>query len=628
MDVADLATGASGSASDRRHAFAAFAKAWPEDPVDVIIGDYLSEGNMGVAAFRRVESTGSKTRELSNPLLSEGPAFEASFLEALEPAIHDIARYGIKVVVNAGASDAEALYQEVLTLVKSQELRVPVAWVSGDEVMPAVDNSLKNGTKFHNIYTGQELSAWPFEPIYAQAYLGGMGIAQALSSGAQIVICGRVADASPVIGAAVWYHQWQRSQLHQLANALIAGHLIECSSYICGGNFAGFRELRHHGLDDVGFPIAEISSDGSVIITKQQGSGGLVTSHTCSAQLLYEIQGPWYYNSDVTAVLDQIWFEDMGMNRVALRGVQALPPPPTTKVGVTAKGGYQAEACYFLTGLDIRAKAELLEAQLRKSMAPYSSNFTALAFSTLGMPDPNADSQNAATCVFRIFAQAKRYEDLEPKRFLRPIMDNIMQGYPGATFHLDYRQGIPKPFFEYFVTLVPQTAIHQSVHFSDGSVVAVDPAPVTQVFPLRQPSQPETEATDALDFGPTQRAPLGSVAYARSGDKGSDCNCGFWVRRDDEYQWLRRLLSVTKIQELLGRDWKPDHVPAMAIDRFELPSMRAVHFLIRNHLDRGVQSTGEVDFLGKNCAEYLRSRVVDVPIRFLERGIIGSVNEV
>ena len=196
-----------------------------------------------------------------------------------------------------------------------------------------------------------------------------------------------------------------------------------------GGNYSGFKELEgmKGGWSDLGFPIGEISKDGSVVITKQKGSGGLVSVNTCSSQLLYEIQGPWYYNSDVTAVLDRIWFEQVGVDRVAVRGVKSLPPPPTTKVGCTALGGYQAEAFYFLTGLDVPAKARMLEAQLRLALLPYSHNYSLLSFRVLGSPAPDSDNQDAATALFRIFAQAKKSEDIAPPKFLRPIIDNIMQ---------------------------------------------------------------------------------------------------------------------------------------------------------------------------------------------------------
>lgn len=457
-----------------------------------------------------------------------------------------------------------------------------------------------------------------------------MGIAAALAEGADIVLCGRVSDASPIIGAAAWYHGWKSNELDKLANAFVAGHLIECSNYVCGGNFTGFKSLEHSGdgWSNIGYPIAEISAEGDVVITKQvYATGGHVTVDTCTSQLLYEIQGPWYYNSDVTAILDGISFEQRGPNRVAVHGVKSGLPPPTTKVGITARGGFQAEAWWFLTGLDIEDKARMLEAQVRRLLAPYNDRFTALNFDLLGTSLPNAQDQNRATVPLRIVAQARRAEDLTAAKFLKPITDNIMQGYPGATCHLDMRMGFPRAVFEYYVTLLPQTSVQHQVHLpwkptASTQTVQILPPVETRTYPDRQPSQAHTQMSRAInltsEFGPTIRGPLGWIVHARSGDKGSDANCGFWVRHRDEYLWLRSLLSISTAHELLGELGRSR--AQLSIERFELPGLQAVHFLFRNLLDRGVGVTTTVDFLGKNVAEFLRAREVDLPTRFLHRG--------
>ncbi|KAJ6594567.1 DUF1446 domain-containing protein [Mycena capillaripes] len=596
--------GASGAASDRRLGFAQLASAHPDDPVDVLIGDFMSEGNMTTLAARKAEG-------------AEGGAFEAVFIEAITPALTDIAKYGIKIVVNAGASDTKLLHKVIVDLVKNQELSLNVAYISGDEVLPVIlDRSKSDPQAFLNVYTGESLSSWPFKPLYAQAYLGGLGIATALQKGADIVICGRVSDASLVIGAAAWWHGWDRTHLPQLANALIAGHLIECSTYITGGNFTGFKELEVGGRWlDLGFPIAEIGAGGEVVITKQKRRGGIVSVETCTAQLLYEIQGPWYFNSDVTAILDNIRFTQIGENRVSMTGIESAPPPPTTKVGITAHGGFQAEAHYFLVGLDTPTKARMFEQQVRHSLRSSIPSFTLLDFQLLGTPLPNAHTQTAATVVLRIVAQAQSAEALAPGKFARPIVDLVMSAYPGGTFHMDMRLGLPRPVYEYFVTRLAQADVRHCVHMQDGAVVEVPPPGVTRVFAARQPSSPASGlgVIGAGEFGTTVRAPLGLVAHARSGDKGSDSNVGFFVSGVEQYDWLQKLLSVDTVKALLE-----DEYNGKDIDRFELPNIRAVHFLLHDHLDRGVSCTSTVDFLGKNVAEFLRAREVDVPLRFLK----------
>ncbi|KAF7359032.1 hypothetical protein MSAN_01243900 [Mycena sanguinolenta] len=582
--------GASGSASDRREGFAQLASAYPNDPVDVIIGDFMSEGNMVWMAARKAEGA---------------TGYESGFVEAITPALADIVKYGIKVVVNAGGSDAQTLHKVIVELVKKQGLSesLKVAWISGDEVLPAVlERSKSDSQAFINIHTGETLSSWPFKPLYAQAYLGGLGIAAALQRDADIVICGRVSDASLVIGAAAWWHGWDRTHLPQLANALIAGHLIECSTYITGGNFSGFTELEQGGRWlDLGYPIAEIGAEGDVVVTKQKARGGIVSVETCTAQLLYEIQGPWYFNSDVTAIIDQVRFTQIGENRVSMTGVASAPPPPTTKVGISAYGGFQAEVHYFLVGLDVPAKARMFEQQL------------------IGTPAPNPHTQNSATAVLRIVAQAPTAAALASPRFLRPIIDLIMCAYPGGTYHMDARTGLPRQVFEYFVTRLPQTDVQHRVHMHDGTAVEVPPPSVTRVFDVQQPSQARSAAVGKAEFGETVRAPLGLIVHARSGDKGPDANVGFFVTDPEQFEWLRKLLSVDKMKELLAGEYS-----GKQIDRFELPNIHSVHFLLHDHLDRGVGCTSTVDFLGKNVAEFLRAREVDIPRKFLKERRSGA----
>ncbi|KAK0858495.1 hypothetical protein LTS02_009759 [Friedmanniomyces endolithicus] len=597
----------------------------PNDPIDVLTGDWMSEANMTARATMK--------------MAGGGDAYEPSFIEALEPALNDIARYGIKVAVNAGASDTALLAKVVTDLVATKRLPLKVAWISGDEVLPAVQRAQKEGrSDFSNICTGELLADWNFTPVYAQAYLGGLGIAAAFSHGADIVICGRVSDASPVIGAAYWWHGWNRDDhLLEMANALVAGHLIECSSYVCGGNFTGFRSLEPPqgnagagagaGWSNLGFPIAEISPSGQVILTKNLSSagGGEISTQTCTSQLLYEIQGPYYYNSDVTALLTSISFVQLTPHRVALHGVGAALPPPTTKIGITAPGGYQAELHWYPCGLDIGAKIRMLESQIRVLLHPHIQNFTLLQFQLLGLPAENPETQEAATVDLRIVAQALRAEDLGPGRFLRPCLDVIMQAFPGATPGLDLRLGFPRAVQEYYVTLLPQADIQHRVHLWDGSSLDIAPPGRCKTYPARQPSTPTPSpgnnsrdpSAKAFDFGPTVRGPLGWIVHARSGDKGSNCNVGFWVRRGgDEWEWLRGLLSVEGVKALLG----PEYKEGGRIDRLELPALYAVHFLLHDHLDRGVSCSASIDVLGKNVAEFLRARHVDLPVKFLNRG--------
>lgn len=257
----------------------------------------------------------------------------------------------------------------------------------------------------------------------------------------------------------------------------------------------------------------------------------------------------------------------------------------------------------------------MLEAQLR-SLLPIPAYHT-FVVRTNGRPPLDPRTQDSATCDIRIFAQAKNVEDLSYEKFLRPIIDNIMAAYPGAQFACDTRQGEPKPYQEFWPALMPQSAVQHRVHMESGEIIEIPAPTVTKTFPRHQPSYDTDSPVDLASFGPTTLAPLGYIVHARSGDKASNSNCGFYVRHEDEYDWLRSILSIDKVKELLGDDYN-----GKLVERFELPGIWAVHFLLFDHLDRGVASSSTYDVLGKNVAEYLRCKRVEIPKKFLERGRI------
>tara|TARA_R110002003_G_scaffold58_15_gene5219 strand:+ start:851 stop:1633 length:783 start_codon:yes stop_codon:yes gene_type:complete len=247
--------------------------------------------------------------------------------------------------------------------------------------------------------------------------------------------------------------------------------------------------------------------------------------------------------------------------------VGCLKPPPTTKVGLTAKGGFQAEAHYFLCGLDLEEKAAMLERQVRVALD--ESKFHCLKFRLNGRCRDNPYTQDSATVDLRIFAQSKDESALSTENFFRPVTNTIMQSYPGATFGVDARQAQPKPYFEYWVALLPQSSVKHVCYLPWKSLEVPIASPTdTQDFLYEQETYETSKPIDLSSLTPTTRGPLGHIVHARSGDKGSDCNVGFFVRNADEWDWLRSILTVEKVRELLGGDdsGKP-------IFRFELPNI-------------------------------------------------------
>lgn len=286
-------------------------------------------------------------------------------------------------------------------------------------------------------------------------------------------------------------------------------------------------------------------------------------------------------------------------------------------VGITAKGGWQAEFHFYLTGLDIPAKAAMIERQTKARMGPeHLSKFTCLTFTAAGAVPADPASQDEATVDLRIFAQTRDpdllsgagFVDSDRASFARFCIENLLQSYPGGTMAPDMRAAVGRPFFEYWVALMPQALVEETAHLPGGEVRRIPP-----------PASTRAETEDPVDLaalGPTTRGPLGWVVLGRSGDKSSNANLGLFVRHDDEWPWLRTLLSTATLRRLLGKD----NDDARQIDRCEMPGIRAVHFLLKDHLDRGFNSTSGFDSLGKNLCEYIRCKHVDIPNVFLERG--------
>ncbi|KAE8340532.1 hypothetical protein BDV24DRAFT_151888 [Aspergillus arachidicola] len=574
--------------------------------VDVIVGDWLSEMNIAWNAI-----TKSQDPDLG---------YEPGFLAQLSDCLDIVVEKDIKVVTNAGALNTSSLMQKVCALCKERgHSQVIVASVLGDDISEPIQREEPGFQDLHHLdHDDWKLKDWPLKPHCAVAYIGAWGIVEALNAGADIVICGRVTDASPVIGAAAWWYRWQRDAWDELAGALVAGHLIECGPYVTGANFSGFKPLLPN-LVDLSFPIAEISPDGSCIITKCEVYGGAVTKFNTIAQLLYELQGELYLNPDVAADLRNVFIDEVGPDRVRVCGAIGQPPPPTTKAMIAAPGGYQAEAIFYINGLDVNEKAEMLRNQLDHALCGH--NFCKLSIELYGSSVINPSSQQAGIVFLRVFAQARNMEDILAERFKTLIYALRMQSYPGYHMNLDFRMMDAKPFMEIFPAVIPLDLIHHRITLSNGIQQDAPSAPTTRRYPIQRPSYETKDPVPLTQFGATEATPLGSIVHARSGDKGDNFNVGFFVRNSDEYPWLQSFLTVDRFKELLGEDW-PKRENEPHVERCEFTNLLAVHFRVLDFLDGGIASSSRIDGLGKGIGEYLRSRVVDVPKKFLERGWI------
>jgi Acyclic terpene utilisation family protein AtuA len=432
-------------------------------------------------------------------------------------------------------------------------------------------------------------------PLTANAYLGAWGIVDCLNAGADVVVTGRVTDASVIVGPAATHFGWGRTDFDRLAGAVVAGHVIECGTQATGGNYAFFTEVE--SVDHPGFPLAEVYEDGSSVITKHPGTGGVVSTGTVTAQLLYEITGARYANPDVTARIDTAVLGNDGPDRVRITGVTGEPPPPTLKVSLNSIGGVRNTVTFVLTGLDIEAKADLVRRQLESRLAVKPAE---LEWRLARTDHPDAQTEESASALLHCIAR-----DADPvkvgRRFSSAAVELALASYPG--FNVTSPPGDGQVYGVFTAGFVDAAAVpHAAVH-ADGT--RVDIAPCAQTRPLRGADDPQLP--EPLPPAPTRRAPLGVIAGARSGDKGGSANVGVWVRTDDQWRWLAHALTVDKLRELMPE------TAGLGVTRHLLPNLRAVNFVIDGILGEGVAYQARFDPQAKGLGEWLRSRCVEIP---------------
>jgi hypothetical protein len=573
----------SGFYGDRASAMADLARA---GGIDVLTGDYLAEVTMLILGKARAKDSAA--------------GYATTFLGHLDAALEHLVANRIRLVVNAGGLNPAGLAAATRELVARRGHGLRVSHIEGDDVSGRLEALQQAGHSLGHLTSGEPLSSWPHQPLTANAYLGAFGIARSLEEGADIVITGRVADASLVVGPAAWWWGWSPDDHDALAGAVAAGHVIECGPHATGGNFSGFRSVGD--LAQPGFPIAEIAADGSSVITKDPGTGGAVTADTVTAQLLYEIGEPAYLNADVTTHLDTAQLTDLGDDRVEIRGVRGSAPPATTKVAVTAVGGWQNSVILALTGNDLDAKAALVERSVQRYLDA-AGGVDAFAIDRIGQAQPDPASQNAGTQLLRIAVQGSK--DAAGRAFSSRMVELALSSYPGL-----YALSPPQPgtaFGVYWPALLDQAALEHTVHHHHGGAETIAPgAPRGAGDEKTVPAEPSPPLPDRWT-GEFVIAPLGEVVHARSGDKGGDANLGVWARDPEAWAWLRSTLTVDELRRLLPetRD--------LQITRYELPNLGAVNFLIRGLLGTGATSTLRLDAQAKALGEWLRARSTNVP---------------
>jgi hypothetical protein len=429
-------------------------------------------------------------------------------------------------------------------------------------------------------------------------YFGCWGIVEALAAGADIVVTGRVTDAAVACGPAAWHHGWARDDWDALAGGVVAGHVIECSGQATGGNYSFFTEVP--GMARLGFPWAEVAADGSSVIGKHDGTGGQVSIGTVTSQLLYEIGGPAYLGPDVTARFDTIQLDQVAPDRVRIHGVKGEPPPPTLKVAMNELGGYRNDIAIALTGLDIDAKARVVEDAFWAACPYTAADFASVVTRVVRTDKPDPVTNEEATALWRISVKDPD-ERKVGRAFSNAVIETALASIPGM-YGVGGGPSAASPYGVYRPALIDADVVPQYVHVDDRTIQIerIAPAGPVPVIPAEGPAA-------APPDGPSTPGPFGRVVGARSGDKGGDANVGVFARSDPAWAWLDAFLTTERLIELLPEAGR------FPIDRYRLPNIRSLNFVVHGLLEEGVAASTRQDAQAKSLGEWLRARIVDIP---------------
>jgi hypothetical protein len=557
--------------------------------VDYLVFDYLAELTMSILAAAR----------LRKPELGYATDFVTVTMKSLLP---DIVQRGIRVVSNAGGMNPRGCADAIAALAAAQGLQVRIAVVEGDDVMPLLPQLRGEGAR--DMQNGRAL---PGTVVSANAYLGALPIRAALDEGAQIVITGRCVDSAVTLGVLMHEFGWRADDYDRLAQASLAGHIIECGCQATGGLHTDWEQVPDWA--NIGYPVVECSEDGSFVVSKPEGTGGLVSTATVGEQVLYEIGDPGaYLLPDVTCDFTQVRIEQIGVNEVRMSGARGRAPGTGYKVCATFVDGYRCNAQLTIIGIDAAAKARrtgqaILE-RVRKLLAENGwPDFTRTHIEVLGAETcygPHAATANVREAVLWLAVMHPEKAALE--LFAREIAPAGTSWSPGTTGAGG--RPSPSPSIRQCSFLLDKPRLQPTVTLGDVQLEVAVPPGAAPVPPAGSASAPPV-APVAVEGG--IEVPLIRLAYGRSGDKGDTSNIGLIAREPRFLPVLRAQVTPEKVQAWLA------HLVHGPVRRYDLPGFDAMNFVCESALDGGGMASLRNDPLGKGMAQLLLSMPVRVP---------------
>jgi hypothetical protein len=569
--------------------------------LDYLVFDYLAETTMAVLAAARAKRP-------------EG-GYATDFVDiAMKSVLPEVMRQGIKVVANAGGLNPQGCADALRALAEGLGLKPRIAVVLGDDVSALLPALRAAGTC--DMISGQPL---PERVLSANAYLGALPVARALAEGADIVITGRGVDSAVTLGPLMHEFGWTAQDHDLLAAGSLAGHLIECGCQATGGLHTDWQDIPD--WPDIGYPVIECHADGRVVVTKPEGTGGRVLRAAVAEQLLYEIGDPGaYLLPDVSCDFRHVRIEQKGPDRVEVTGARGAAPTAQYKVSATALDGYRCAGTLVIVGIDAAAKARrtgeaILERVRRILQAQGLPDFKATAVELLGaetLYGPHARTSAAREVMLRVVADHTHKAALEI--FAREIAPAGTSWSPGTTSPGGGRPS-PSPLIKPLAFFVDKAAVPVQV-VMEGRVLPIEVPLQGEMQRVTQrvmqggpaPAHPTPEPGPWVDADePLVDVPLVRLAWARSGDKGNTANIGVIARRPEWLPLLWARLTPQAVAAHLA------HLVQGPVQRFHLPGIHAMNFLLHEALDGGGPASRRMDPLGKGLAQILLDMPVAVP---------------
>lgn len=586
--------GATGFWGETDMAMAQFLR---EEDLDYIVFDYLAEITMSIMARARA----------SDPQLGYATDFVSAIVK---PNLKHVASSGIKLISNAGGVNPEACGKALRAVISEAGLDLKVVVITGDDLLNDLDRL--EAMNAAEMFSGEAFP--PKEKIAsANAYIGAFPIAAALAAGADIVVTGRCVDSAVTLGACIHEFGWSTDDLDRLAAGSAVGHLIECGPQATGGNFTDWEQVAD-SLHEVGYPIAEVWEDGTADIYKPANTGGLVSRGTVAEQLLYEIGDPAAYMlPDVICDFTQIELEQVGIDRVRMTHARGRGVPETYKTSMTWADGWRAGSTFWYVGRRAADKARIFADEAvtrtrRKLKATGAADFDEVAIDIFG--EENFWGNHASVSATREVALkvACKHQDARAVGLLLREMTGCALGAPAGMAFFAGARAKPSPVIRLFSVLVDKSALSIKLIDSDGEAVFAPPATTTDILPAQIGPIPEPASTESLI-----EVPLETLAWGRSGDKGDKANIGIIARKAAYLPYIARVLTTDYVADRFAH-----FMTAPAIDRFYMPGLPALNFLLHNALGGGGIASLRNDPQAKAYAQVLLDTPIAIPQHLLE----------